>query len=249
MASLPKNCGEILGRVRALVRLYLGGALGGEKMPEDENPALLPGSEQNLLYFTLPMALNYQRDSYKLWAAAKKTFSDSSTRFVFDLAAVMAASVEDVRAALVKYGVALQPNRHVEIWRRIAGTFCSCGVGGFFASCGYDVLKVKAYIAEHKKDFPYLSGPKILNYWLYVMGRYGGLELAGREHISVAPDTHVIQASVRLGLITPDDAVAADARERVAELWRELLEGSGMLPIDVHTPLWLWSRGGFRQAV
>jgi len=31
----------------------------------------------------------------------------------------------------------------------------------------------------------------------------------------------------------------------VAERWKTLLEGTELDPIDVHTPLWLWSRSGF----
>lgn len=38
-------------------------------MPEDENPALDKSSKENYLYFTLPMALNDQRNSYMLWNA------------------------------------------------------------------------------------------------------------------------------------------------------------------------------------
>lgn len=50
-----------INRVYALVDAYKSGRLGGEKMPEDENPGLDKKSKENYLYFTLPMALNYQR--------------------------------------------------------------------------------------------------------------------------------------------------------------------------------------------
>jgi len=224
------------------MELHRAGRLGGEKMPEDENPDLPRGCTENMLYFTLPMALNYQRDSYKLWAAANKTWSDAVTRDVFSPAAVMQMSDEDLRAALLKYGVALQPNKHIEIWRTIAATFAQKNIKDFFKEFDFDVAKIKEYILSHKKDFPYLSGPKILNYWLYVMGSYTDMQLRGREHITIAPDTHVIQASVRLGLI----ATASNTREQVAKAWSDLLTGTEILPIDVHTPLWLWSRGGFK---
>ncbi|MCL2339153.1 MAG: hypothetical protein FWC51_04350 [Proteobacteria bacterium] len=242
-----KDKQEILDTVFRLIELHRAGALGGEKMPEDENPDLARGSAENLLYFTLPMALNYQRDSYKLWAAANKTWADATTRAVFDPAAVARMLDDELRSALIKYGVALQPNKHVEIWRTISMTFARTNISDFFQNLDFDVAKIKTYILAHKKDFPYLSGPKILNYWLYVMTHYTDLKLRGRDHITVAPDTHVIQASVRLGLIDPSIATAADARDRVAAIWAELLDGTGVLPIDVHTPLWLWSRGGFKK--
>ena len=27
--------------------------------------------------------------------------------------------------------------------------------------------------------------------------------------------------------------------------WAELFEGTELVPIDIHTPMWLWSRGKF----
>lgn len=62
---------EILKHVQQLMEVYEAGLLGGEKMPEHENPGLNKDSKQNYLYFTLPMALNYQRNSYVLWECAR----------------------------------------------------------------------------------------------------------------------------------------------------------------------------------
>lgn len=216
-------------------------------MPEDENPGLPRDSEQNFFYFTLPMALNYQRDSYKLWESANRTFKDRETAWAFAPDQVVKASGEDLRKALLKHKVALQPNRHVQIWRTISATFHKQGFRDFFKAHDYDVARIKAHMQENKKDFPYLSGPKILNYWLYSMGEHTDLKLAGRRHITIAADTHVIQASVKLGIIGQPEAARADIREHLAAVWDGLLKDTDILPIDVHTPLWLWSRGGFRH--
>ena len=60
-----------INKVYALLGAYKSGKLGGEKMPEDENPDLEKSSKENFMYFTLPMSLNYQRNSYVLWECAK----------------------------------------------------------------------------------------------------------------------------------------------------------------------------------
>lgn len=75
---------EILRKVNILYMMWKQGKLGGEFMPEDENSHLKKGSLENYLYFTLPMALNYQRNSYTLWESANKTYDDLETRFVFN---------------------------------------------------------------------------------------------------------------------------------------------------------------------
>ena len=239
------NKTEILFKVKQLIAMHNKGLLGGEKMPEDENPGLDKLSADNLLYFTLPMALNYQRNSYKLWESANKTYTDLLVKSVFNPNIVLKMNDEELRTALLKYKVALQPNKHPKIWRTLCNTFSRTPIDKFFTELDFDIEEIKSHIQKNKKDFPYLSGPKILNYWLYVLGDYTGFKFKNRQHITIAPDTHVIQASIKLGLITESETMRNDIREYVAEKWTDLLKDTDTMPIDVHTPLWLWSRGDF----
>ena len=238
---------KILLAINELLSLYKQGALGGEIMPEDANPKLDRDTDESYLYFTLPMALNYQRNSYTLWEAANKTYNDSDTAAIFSPAAVVDMSIEQLQTKMLKHKVAIQPNKHPQIWMQLSKTFHGFGgsVKSFFASQNYSVVAIKNYMITHKKLFPYLSGSKIMNYWLYVMEQYTTARFTDREHISIAPDTHVIQASIKLGLINEADITAPNIREHVSDLWSKILSGTGLCPIDVHTPLWLWSRGKF----
>ena len=78
------------------------------------------------------------------------------------------------------------------------------------------------------------------------MEKYTDVCFTDRENITVAPDTHVIQASARLGIISPEEIKSSDVQLVVAQRWKELLKGTEWVPIDVHTPMWLWSRGKFQ---
>ncbi len=237
-----------INKVYALLEAYKSGKLGGGKMPEDENPALDKGAKENYLYFTLPMALNYQRNSYTLWECANKTFKDIDTTEVFDTKAVVTMDEQQLREKLIKYKVALQPNKQPIIWRTLCETIENDFAGDIrklFSDNGYAVCRIKEYISKNKKQFPYLGGNKICNYWLYVMEQYTDVKFVDRENITVAPDTHVIQASERLGVITAEETTQSNVQEIVASRWQELLEGTDLVPIDVHTPMWLWSRGKF----
>jgi hypothetical protein len=238
----------ILADALTLHAMWKRGALGGEIMPEDARPPLDPSSEALARYFTLGMALNYQRSSYALWKACTATFEDAETGWVFDPAAAAGARHDDLRAALLKHRVALQPTRHPEIWRRNAGGLMRHAGGSvrtLLESRGWDISAVKVLLAAEKSSFPYLSGPKISNYWLYVLCTYMNWPLANREALTVAPDTHVVAASRRLGLVPAAGLDGPLLVSRVADAWRRILDGSGYAPIDLHTPLWLWSRGGF----
>lgn len=217
-------------------------------MPEDSNPGFSDSDmEVRIAYFTFPMALNYQRDSYKLWEAVLKTYNDSETRFVFDVMQVSETSEDELRKALMKYKVALQPNKHINTWRTIAKTIKDNwdSFTNFFQSMNGDFLALKRAVKiDHKKGFPYLSGPKIFNYWSFIISTYGGVNLKNRNHIEIAPDTHITKCSVKLGVITPEEATSL-TKDAISERWRKLLKESDIDPIDMHPPLWFWSRNGF----
>ena len=239
---------QVLKASEKLIHLHKCGALGGEIMPEDSNPGLPKDSESYFMFFTLPMALNYQRNSYRLWESAKNTYEDTDTVDVFSPNMVVNMQTDELRDKLLKYKVALQPNKHPEIWMRLCQTFVSefeGSVKSFLYQNALTVANIKAYMGANKKMFPYLSGTKIMNYWLYVISQYTEAVFVDKENITVAPDTHVIQASVRLGLIEPNEISNPNIREIVSDLWNIIFTGTNLNPIDIHTPLWLWSRGGF----
>jgi len=200
---------KILEDVRKLFKMWKNGELDGEYMPEDSNPHFEKSSKENYIYFTLPMALNYQRNSYKLWESALATCNDSETKFVFDIDSVLNQTEEKVKYALTKYKIALQQNKQTEIWIKLCKTIkeqFNGDIRNLFKICDYDVNKIRNYIqVEHKKDFPYLSGNKIYNYWLYVLYQYTDVKYKNLQDLTVAPDTHVIQASKKLGLISEDE--------------------------------------------
>jgi hypothetical protein len=239
---------QILSEVRMLYAMWKSGLLGGEIMPEDVHPQLAPDSNVLATYFTLGMSLNYQRNSYKLWEACTSAYQQVEDRWVFDVDAVSSRPESQLAEVLVRHRIALQPNRHPSIWRRNSDAIATIGGGTvekLFVNCDFDLARIKEFIAAHSSKFPYLCGPKISNYWLFVMLQYMEWPLKNRKCLSVAPDTHVVSASVRLGIITETDADAVKAPLVVAKQWEEMLSGSEFEPIDVHTPLWLWSRAGF----
>lgn len=219
---------DILEKVDKLVCMYKKGLLGGEIMPEDENPNLDRNSLENYNYFTLPMALNYQRNSYKLWEGANKTWKDEETRFVFNTRKVENSDFEKVKEALVKYRVALQPNKQVEIWVKLCKTFNELFDGDIrkiFEINNNNVEKIRKYIQQdNKAKFPYLSGNKICNYWLYVLYQYTDIRFNNIEKLTVAPDTHVVKASYKLGLINEEELNSNNVQLIVIDRWNEILK-------------------------
>ena len=238
-ATLINNC-------KKLLKAYKNGNLGQTVMPEDNHPKFKT-KEERLSYFTLPMALNYQRNSYTLWESALKTWEDDETRCAFDVTWSAQASEEEIREKLLKYKVALQPNKHIHTWQTISKTISENWktISGLFESVGDDFLGLRqALQVDYKKGFPYLSGPKIFNYWSFIISTYGEIPLQNRDSIDIAPDTHITKCSVKLGVVTQEESERLSKNE-ISTRWKELLEDSGIDPIDMHPPLWFWSRNGF----
>lgn len=245
------NKKELLDKVDKIIVIYKNGELGGEVMPEDANPHFEKSSLENYLYFTLPMALNYQRNSYTLWESALKTYNDEETKFVFNPKICLKRSFEEVQYSLTKYKVALQKQKQTEIWLALCNTFIELFDGDvrkLFDSLDNDVVKIRSFIQnDNKKKFPYLSGTKICNYWLYVIYQYTDRKYKNIENLTVAPDTHVCKATHKLGLITDNEFYSGNVQQIVIDRWQELFKNTKYKPIDIHTPLWLWSRSGFKD--
>ncbi|MBX4198322.1 hypothetical protein KW782_03250 [Candidatus Parcubacteria bacterium] len=239
---------DLIQKCKTLIQACSDGRLGITVMPEDSSPAFTDNQkEERIAYFTLPMALNYQRDSYKLWEAALKTWNDKETRVVFDIEKVSKLDTEKLREYLLRYRLALQPNKHINTWQTISKTVARewGSFEGLMKAIDYDFLKLKEIVqGSHKKDFPYLSGPKIFNYWSSILKRYAHVELRNIEYVELAVDTHILKCSVALNVITADEATKL-GRLEISDKWRKALHGSGIAPSEMHFILWFWSRNGF----
>ncbi len=239
---------RIIQNCRILLSAYEDGKLGQTVMPEDSNPGFSKAqTEQKLSYFSLPMSLNYQRNSYELWKSALKTYQDNSTKDVFDVKTASKIPKNDLRKKLTKHKLALQPNKHINTWQKISKTVYENwgSFGSLLNDCDNDFLKLRQVIQkDYKKGFPYLSGPKIFNYWSFILMRYCDVPLRNAEFIEIAPDTHITKCSVILDVITEEEAERLN-KEEISTRWREMLTGTGINPIDMHPPLWFWSRNGF----
>lgn len=100
-----------LNELEHLNKLYKEGYWGSE-LPEDTRPKKLdPISEENAIFYTLPTALDYQRNSNTLWKSATATFEDNETKFVFNPQEVVKKEFTEVQEALTKYNLALQKNK------------------------------------------------------------------------------------------------------------------------------------------
>ena len=242
-----KKKSEILTKVKKLIEMYDDDQI--PKLHEHEvHPELPLGSRENYLYFTLPVCINFQRNSPAMWKSALATYDDPATNYVFFPEKLAKTPIEKIRADLMKHKLALQPNKHIHIWTTIAATFHDYyddDPREVINEAGSDAKTlIENLHTRNRKKFPYLSGPKLSNYWPYILSQYTDVKFTSSYEISIIPDTHVIQSSSVLGL-----APIGSVSSVVEAAWKELLDGTGIPPTRVHPILWNWSRNGFKPEV
>lgn len=238
---------ELLTRIQNLHRLYHEGAI--PTLAEHEvHPDVPRESRERYLYFTLPVSLNFQRNSPAMWRAAYETWHDPETYYLFFPERTAETPYEKIQADLRKHKLSLQPNKHTEIWTKV-----SRGLHELFQNDPRELLRAgnndvavvrRLLQDDYKEHFPYLRGGKMANYWLYILSQYADVVFKNMQEISIIPDTHVQQCSLQLGVV--DEVKSPEA---VAEAWRLLLDGSPLTPVQMHPVLWNWSRNNFQPAV
>jgi len=233
----------ILPRVRRLLEHYQKGDIP-LPLEHEVHPDLPLDSRDNYLYFTLPVCINFQRSSPAMWRSALETYEDPETRYIFYPEQLANTPLEKVRFDMVKHKLALQPSKHVLIWTTIARSlheFYNDDPRKILEESNYDAkLLIGNLQTVNRKRFPYLSGPKLSNYWPFILSRFTDATFKNAQEISIIPDTHVIQSSVKLGLVSPSASSL-----KVEAVWRDVLTGSGIDPTTMHPVLWHWSRNNF----
>ena len=111
----PRKKQEVLEKVRMLLENFENGKIPKLEIHE-VHPELEIDSRENLLYFTLPVSINFQRNSPAMWKSALATFEDPDTNYLFYPEKVVEKTLEQIKEDLPKHKLGLQKNKHSEIW-------------------------------------------------------------------------------------------------------------------------------------
>jgi len=154
---------KTLIRIVRLYEIFQAGEI--PTLPNHEvNPGFKKDSRENYLYFTLPPCLNFQRSSPAMWASALKTYEDPDTRYLFFPEEVVKKTREQIQKDITKHKLALQPNKHTDIWITICKTLHDHyhdDPRSVLKEGDCDAGKIIDLIQKQKKKlFPYLSGQR-----------------------------------------------------------------------------------------
>lgn len=239
------------------------GIFGRTSMPEDIIPNnLVGGSLDHVLFITLTVSIDYQRDASSLWESSRKTFDDPETRYLFNPKLLHETSYEKIVKDMQKHKLSKKPKKDARIWRTIGITFYKKWKGdprNFLEAYNWDsnlILKrlrsdAHPYGGRLVSDYPYLRGPKIGSLWLRMLRDNVGItQLKNLENVPIPVDIHVARATLTTGVVRGQfKGKLVQLFEYVREAWFESVKGLSakgrpMIALDMDEALWHLSRYG-----
>jgi hypothetical protein len=239
------------------------GILGRTEMPEDLTPrGIQRGSLEHLLFLTLTVSIDYQRDAVALWQSSRQSFEGTETRYLFDPKSLHEASPRQITMDMQIKKLSKKSKKDAHIWRTVGVTFFNKWDGdprNFLESCNWDSLTIldrlkndnHVYNQRSVSDYPYLRGPKIGSLWVRMLRDNAGIEqLKNLDAVPIPVDIHVARATLATGVIRgKTQGQLHDLFEDIRTAWAESLKGlyakdRPMIALDVDEPLWHLSKYG-----
>jgi len=239
------------------------GIHGRTEMPEDKPPVgVTRGSLEHVLFLTLSVSIDYQRDANALWDSARKTFEDRETRYLFDPKKLSETYYAKVIADMQRHKLSKKKKKDASIWRTVGITFHKKWGNNplnFIESCNWDAIKVLGHLKEDTHfnnnkpvpDYPYLRGNKIGPLWLRMLRDNARItRLRDLDKVPIPVDIHVARATLATGVVRGEFKGSLDLIfDHVREAWFKSVDGlsvenRSMIALDVDEPLWHLSKYG-----
>lgn len=227
-----------------------------EDMPELlKSTNMKKGSVQHVNYITLLVALDYMRPANQLWQAGVKTFEDEDTKWVFDVTSPKLEDINLLIDALKKHKTSKKPEKDARIWQTIAKNirklFDSNMKKFLETECKNEAELIYCKMKSlYKKDFPNLTGDKILPLWIRMMKDVCGIEIKKIEKIPFPVDVHTARATVFTGCLTGNNIKTSVSKIRtdVDRIWENAAEQTKEFnKFDLDEPLWILSKYGCKK--
>jgi hypothetical protein len=238
------------------------GIFGHHTMPEDLLPrwgsdltasGIARGSYDQLMFITLVVSIDYQRDADQLWAAGRKTFENNETRWLF-YPEKLVQKPKDIKKSLQTYKLSKKPEKDAGIWSMVSKSFLEqygSNPLNLVAECDYDAAKIyqKKFNLRFKKSFPYFSGDKIFPLWIRMLNDNLRISLRNIDQIPIPVDVHIARATFATGCLTGEyQGNISQVAPKIDESWKATMalinDAELKYRLQLDEPLWHLSRFG-----
>lgn len=230
-----------------------GGGVFGEagRMPEEEYSRGIAGERDRLLFITLVVGIDYQRDAVSLWRHGRERYDDPATRWLFRPEVVASRSVDEVLLALRTgdpRGALRYPSKDAGWWHLNASTLAREFEGDprvLFGQAGWNVEEIRRQVRRSGR-FSGLKGAKIFPLWLRMLADILGYAFEDFDTLSIPVDIHIARATFATGILGGryDGPLGGSLIALVRHAWKTACEGAGERVMTFDEPLWQLSRLG-----
>jgi len=243
--------------------LYRSFCNSNVQMPEDLVPeGVKRGSLDHIMFITLTVSIDYQRDADQLWTASRATFEDPSTCYLYRPSSLYNVPAATVAADMQEHGLSKKTRKDPYIWRTVSTSFYKKWDGDprkFLEDSNWDAptvlrrLKTDRHLerGRWKPDYPYLRGDKIGPLWLRMLRDNVGLrELRNLDRVPIPVDVHVARATLATGVVRGTfDGTFPGLYAYVRRAWFEgtkglHVSGKQIISLDLDEALWHLSKYG-----
>jgi hypothetical protein len=220
------------------------------------------GSLKHILFITLTVSIDYQRDAAALWESSRLTFDDPATSYLFDPQILHETPLSTIVHDMQKHALSRKPQKDAGIWSNVGISFYKKWQGdprNFLEGSNWDALKILDHLkndihlsdGRQVSDFPYLRGDKIGPLWLRMLRDNAGIEnIRNLDRVPIPVDIHVGRATLALGIVQGRYAGGfSNLFDTIRSAWFESVRGlqvggRDMIALDVDEALWHLSRFG-----
>ncbi len=243
-------------------------------VPDEILPSgMTRASNEHLLFLTFVSSIAYLRKEEQLWSAARLTWEDPSTRYVFNPQEVLETDIEKLEKDLYKYNlfediiqarkwsvgnILIKDQRRsrendIVIWKSMAKILREheSNVYKLFKNLNNDAFRIiEVFLSdEYSKCFPEYHKKMKIVVWLTRIHRNSELLLKNIDKLSVPIDLHIIRATFMSGSITGKvNSIDTNLEELCSDFWMEVYEQEKdkikMFPVEFELFLWVLGKYG-----
>jgi endonuclease III len=216
------------------------GFFANYSMPEYVLPKnLREGSREHALFLTYVISIDYMTDAVRLWKKSRGAYELYPERFTPEK--ILKVSPRTVENFVKELGARYYSNA-ARTWVKISGVLTEK-----YDEDPRNITKEPLEIVELKKrlkDFPYLRGNKLANFYIRAMGETGLLKVKNLDELDVPVDKQVARFTIYTGVLRllseqfVGCAQENPLRNLIEEAWRNAAKTLGTAPWKLDEPIW-----------
>ncbi|UCE16105.1 MAG: N-glycosylase/DNA lyase [Candidatus Bathyarchaeota archaeon] len=209
-------------------------------MPEYVLPRnLKEGSKEHALFLTYVISIDYMTDAVKLWKKSRGAYELYPERFTPET--ILKFSPRTVETLVKNLGARFYSNA-AKTWIKISKLLIDK-----YESDPRNITQQPSTLEEIKekiKEFPYLRGPKLTNFYIRAMGETGLFKVKNLKKLDIPVDKQVARFSMYTGVIRllSEQFVGCvheePLRSLIEEAWRNAAKKLGTPPWKLDEPIW-----------